>query len=255
MQVYVEIVLLTNLLLNGFILALSIMLVKCRVSVLRVTIGALIGAVYAVVYPYISWAGSWPFKIVLALIMVAVSGGYNSFAHYLTAIAVFFSLTFLLGGVAIGSGYIFGKSIFDSEGYVALSVSAALVFVLCATRIVWKCFVMARRKKNYTYRVVLCQGNNQLATTAYWDSGNRLYYHGYRPVMMIDEKVYQQLYRTNDLHKMTMKVNTVNGRRDMQLQELDKLVVLDTGKTYRKVVVGVSQTSLGEYGMLLHSEF
>ncbi|MGN0796969.1 MAG: sigma-E processing peptidase SpoIIGA [Christensenellales bacterium] len=254
MQVYVEVVLLVNILIGGFILALTEMLVKCKVSFVRVCLGALIGAIFAVVYPYVEWSGLWLVKIALALVMVAVGARYNSLAHYFSAIMVFFAITFLLGGVAIGSSYIFGKSIFDSNGYVSLFVGLGLVFVLCSSRIIWKHFVLARRKKHFSCQVLLVNGDVKLTTTAFCDSGNRLYYRDYRPVMMIDKDVYQTLYQDDDTHKMSMKVNTVNGKSEIELRELDQMIVLDSGKSYRNVVVGVSKTPLGEYGMLLHSE-
>lgn len=254
MQAYIEVILLVNLFIGGFILALTDMLVKCKVCFGRVFLGSLIGAVFAILYPYIEWNGVWIIKIILALVMVAVGAKYNSLAHYVAAVAVFFAITFLLGGVAIGSAYIFGKSIFDSGGYVSLFVGMGLVFVLCSSRIIWKHIVLARRKKNLSCEVMLIKGDVQVMTTAFWDSGNRLYYRDYRPVMMLDRSVYEQLYNGDRVHKMSMKVNTVNGKCEIELRELDKMILLDSGKSYRNVVVGVSKTPLGEYGMLLHSE-
>lgn len=254
MQVYVEVILLVNLFIGGFILALTDMLVKCKVSFVRVCLGSLIGAIFAVVYPYIEWNGVWVVKILLALVMVAVGARYNGVAHYFSAVVVFFAITFLLGGVAFGSSYIFGTSIFDSSGYVSLFVGIGLIFVLCSSRIIWKRIVLARRKKSLSCEVLLIKGDVKLTTTAFWDSGNRLYYRDYRPVMMIDNEVYRQLYQDDNARKMSMKVNTVNGKCEIELRELDQMIMLDSGKSYRNVVVGVSKTPLGEYGMLLHSE-
>lgn len=254
MQVYVEVIVLINLFIGGFILGLTDMLVKCKVYFWRIFLGALIGAIFAVVYPYIDWVGIWIIKILLALVMVAIGARYNNIAQYFSATIVFFAITFLLGGVAIGSAYLFGTSILETNSYVSLFVGAGLCFVLASSRIIWKHFVLARRKKNFSCEVMLIKGVVKVSTTAFWDSGNKLYYRDYRPVMMIDKSVYERLYNGVEVRNMSMKVNTVNGKCEIKLEELDQMILLDSGKSYRNVVVGVSKTPLGEYGILLHSE-
>ncbi len=252
MEVYIELVYLTNLFVNSFVVALALIVSRCRVRFWRVLLASSIGAIFGTIYPWLEFKGLWIVKILLAVVMVAICGKYSDFTHFLTTFFIFLAVTFLLGGIAVGGANILG---IELGQWTLLAVSIAIFVCLICTRLVWKSFVLCRRKKTLECKIMLQVGDKNIVTTGFWDSGNKLYYKGYRPVMLIDENVQKLLYCDEYQHKMpSIAVKTVTGIMQIQVREVDKMTLLDSGKCYKNVVVGTSLQPLGEYGIILHSE-
>lgn len=252
MEVYIEIVFLTNLFVNSFVIVLSLLVARCRLRVWRILLSSVIGSLFGTIYPCIEWNGVWIVKILLGIIMVAICGKYNDIAHYLMTFIIFLSITFLLGGIVIGTA-----NLVDIElgQWTLLGVSGATLICLVCTRIVWKGFVLCRRKKTLEYKILLQVDDKSIVTTGFWDSGNKLYYKGFRPVMLIDKNIEKLLYCDENNHKMSsIAVKTVTGVQHLPVREVDSMTMLDSGKRYKNVVVGTSLQTLGEYGIILHSE-
>ncbi len=252
MEVYIELVFLTNLFVNLFVVTLSLLLSQCRLRAWRIGLACVLGAVFGTIYPWLEFKGLWVVKILLGVIMVAICGKYNDFAHFLATFCIFLAVTFLLGGIVIGGENIIG---IELGQWTLLAVSLAIFVCLICTRLVWKSFVLCRRKKTLECNILLQVGDKSVEVVGFWDSGNKLYYKGYLPVMLIDKNIQELLYCDENKHKMpSIAVKTVTGIMQIEVREVDKMTLLDSGKCYKNVVVGTSLQPLGEYGIILHSE-
>lgn len=102
MVVYWDILLFINLVINGLILFLTSVASGSRVSWLRICFGAMLGAVY-VMTGELAPLLQEPFaKAALSLLLILAVFGYHSWRTLLFTSAVFYLISFAIGGAVLG---------------------------------------------------------------------------------------------------------------------------------------------------------
>jgi stage II sporulation protein GA (sporulation sigma-E factor processing peptidase) len=131
--IYIDSLFILNFILNYLLLLLSARLTGAPFDRLRLFLGAALGAGYAVftVLPAFAWTGSVLLKIAVTLPIAAVSRGIQRcFARFL---ALFWLSSFLLAGIVLGLGLMFGGSPYvHIPAETLLLTTSAAYFVLTA---------------------------------------------------------------------------------------------------------------------------
>lgn len=256
MQVYIEYVIINNLLINALILTLTLRFLRGKVSRIAVFIASAIGTLYAVFLPLCDVLGLFVFKIILALIMVAITVGRCTFKRYISATAIFFALTFAMGGITQGSAALFDLNLSDTNSsLVPFFVGLAGLIVLFAQKLIYKHVVLARRRSRYEDNIVLCANGKEVLCKAYYDSGNKLYYRN-KPTIIIDRSVALELCAQGGLNSLkdSAEIDTVTGKRNLSVLPLDYMRSQGKKERVYGVMAAVSDCIKGEYKVVLHCD-
>ena len=108
MTIYIDIVLIENLVMNYIILLATGMIIKTRIKHLRLCAGSLIGAIYTVMTYVITikMYSNFFFKILLSVIMIYVAFNPQNVKNMCKTLVVFYLTSFVFGGAAFALIYI-----------------------------------------------------------------------------------------------------------------------------------------------------
>lgn len=179
MEVYIDLLLLENTLINIFMLLVTLKLSKIKYKIYWVYLAAGIGAFYTLsIFSNIRILTSFIFKILIAFIMIYISIEEKKFINALKATGILFFIAFVLGGinfsfVLIQNKYSISQN-FTINGYsykyLIISVIAIYLF---ASRIL--AYLKERTLiKNFTYDIYIDTGGNGLLIKGFLDTGNEL---------------------------------------------------------------------------------
>ena len=102
MIIYVECVLFNNFAIDCLMLYLSLLTFKRKITIWRISISSLIGAVYALFLPLIDFTGDIVIKILVAFIMCVLTAKILSLKKLILLFAAFLGYSFAFGGIIIG---------------------------------------------------------------------------------------------------------------------------------------------------------
>ena len=244
MQVYIEYVILNNLLINALILVLTLRFMRYKINKIALLFASTIGVAYAVFLPIFDIMNIFILKVVLSLVMVATVMGRCRLKRYLCACAIFFAVTFSLGGAVIGISSMLSYELSElSSSLIPFYVAVAGLGALCMQRLISKYVTLARAN------------GVEVECKAYYDSGNRLYYKN-KPTIIIDESIALRLYGQNELIKLDSftQIDTVTGKKQMQVVPIDYLREEKKGDKIYGVSAAISRHIKGEYKVVLHCD-
>lgn len=244
MQVYVELAVLENFCMDFTLLYSAKLASKNPAHILRIALGAALGAVAAVTLPLIGsgTAVSIILKIVSGLIICLAAGKFISVKAYLKFTGAFLGFTALLGGMLVAIFSLAGLSYEAGAGYIISSVPVgvplfgALILIIFARRLAEK---LAKRGKN----LVTCRiysGERCAEIEGFFDSGNKVSRLG-QPVSVIPERSAEKIIDISGI-KDSVKIHTVAGSRKMKVFTADRIEIISDGETLvrKNVKIGVS---------------
>lgn len=255
MTVYIEDAFLENFLLDGILLYLALRLAKAKISLFRLGLSSLLGALAAVFFPLLPVRGALLLliKVLLGLLLVLLSVKERLFRVYAVALSAFFGGTFLLGGLILSVCSVFFTNRVG-EGYILQSVPIGLVLslgfllALCGLWGSKRMYRYIRRRQNLA-PCKLVAGKRELSLRGYIDSGNNLLFRG-APVCVVPPLVALKLFHGSP-PAGRMTVHTVSGERETPVFTLDKLVVC--GAEREHVFVAVGEIPSKEHSLILHT--
>ena len=256
MQVYIEYVILNNLLINALVLVLTLRFMRYKINKLAIFISSALGTVYAVFLPLYDYLNIFIFKIVLSLVMMAIVLGKCGLKKYILGSAIFYGLTFALGGCVTGLASMFSYELDDlSNSLIPFYVALAGLTLVIAQKLIYKHIVLARRKSRYEDTVVISANGKEITCKAYYDSGNKLYYKN-KPTIIIDESIALQLYGQNELNSLDdyTQIDTVIGKKNIKVFPLDYLKEEGKKDKIYGVMAGISEKIQGQYKVVLHCD-
>ena len=256
MQVYIEYVIANNLLINALILVLTLRFLHYKISKSAVFTSSALGTVFAVFLPIYGILNIFIFKFALSLVMILIVLGKCSFKKYLRACAIFYALTFALGGATVGLASLFSYELKDvSSSLIPFYVAVAGFSMILGQKLINKYIVLARRKSRYEDTVILSANGKEITCKAYYDSGNRLYYKN-KPTIIVDESIALQLYGQNGLNSLEnyTQIDTVIGKKNIKVFPLDYLQEEGKKDKVYGVMAGVSEKIQGQYKVVLHCD-
>jgi stage II sporulation protein GA (sporulation sigma-E factor processing peptidase) len=144
--VYPDIIFLLNLVMNYLILLLTAKLSKNKTSSLRMFLGSIIGAIYAVfliLCPSLEFYYTVSAKILLSLLIVAVTFSPKKVTSFIKNLAIFYFSTFIFGGAAFAFLYFNQSGGFVKNGIVYVfwkSTIAEIILSILTVGIIIKIF-------------------------------------------------------------------------------------------------------------------
>ena len=182
MTIYIDIVLIENLIMNFIILLATGLILKVKINVTRFLIASLIGAIYSIV-AYISILeiySSMILKIILSIVIIYIAFNPQTFKKMWKDILIFYLTSFVFGGAAFALIYIVKpQDILMRNGLflgtyplktITLGAIVAFIIIITAFTIV---------KTKITKKDMFCDieiqlNDKKIETIAMLDTGNLL---------------------------------------------------------------------------------
>ena len=251
MTVYVEYALLQNFFFDAALLTLALTATKRPCVAWRIAFSAGIGAGFALVFPLLHLPNvcALLLKISVGILLCLLSfgriQGRKHWKLFALTCAVFFALTFAIGGGILG---LFSGGMTISEDKFYAMSTPAVPWILCLFSVFYlllavliKGIYHRRAIRKNIYACVVRMGEKRIKTDGFFDSGNRACKLGipvcFLSVDLLFDLVGDRLFLAEDKGQVCdeMQIMTVNGVKTAKLYR-GKLEVLDGGKRQKKEV-------------------
>ena len=112
MVVYLDIIFLFNVLIDGMLLWTTAWSRKIRYRYWRLALSAIIGGSYAIFlfFPPLSFLYTFAVKFLLSLLMLLTAFGYGGLQHFLRNVGVFYLINFIAAGAVLSVAYFWQSS-------------------------------------------------------------------------------------------------------------------------------------------------
>ena len=182
MAIYVDVLLVTNYVVNMLLLSCHAKFTGRRMKRYRTMLAALVGAVGAltIFLPYMGFAVEIIYRFVLSAIIVRIAVSSHGVKAFLGDWLAFFVVSFLFAGIMlalwmfirpVGMLYSNGVVYFDVSP-IALLIGMAAAYLI--TGVFWR-FVRTGRISSQSYRMKVRLQKNTVELNAFLDSANSLY--------------------------------------------------------------------------------
>ena len=182
MTIYIDVVLIENLMMNFIILLATGLILKERISIVRFLLASLLGAIYAVI-SYLSileMYSSMILKIILSILMIYIAFNPQTMKKMWKDTLLFYLTSFVFGGAAFALIYIVKPQDILMRNGLFLGTYPLKTIVLgaiIAFIIIMTAFTVVKSKitkKDMFYEVEIELNHKKIETTAMIDTGNLL---------------------------------------------------------------------------------
>ena len=204
MEIYLDILILENLVINYLILSVTAKFSRLRVSSLRLFAGSIVGALYVVfiiLQPDIKIYYTTFAKVLLSIFIIAVTFSPRKVLPFIKTLVIFYISTFIFAGAALaflffnqqggfvrnGIVYVFGQSKWSLMVFSFLTVGIIV-------KIFWEVIQSKITKEKLLISVKISFDNRVINLFALLDTGNSLKDPVTNiPVMVVEFKALQEL--------------------------------------------------------------
>ncbi len=199
MVVYVDLLFLINLLIDGALLLVTAWTMKSAYRLWRLLAAAALGALYVVliVFPSVSFLYSFAVKAMISLAMIGIAFGYGGLGRYLRHLGTFYLVNFAVAGGVFALSYVMLSSddlmngiLFSRLGGMSFSSGLLGVLLCFFLWLFYRIFQSARIRQQVDSHLAEVQvelGGHSYRCMGLVDTGNQLYDPLTRiPVMIIE---------------------------------------------------------------------
>ena len=257
MVVYIEYAFAENALLDGLLLYLSLKCVRLRVSVPRLLLASAAGGAESLLFPVLSlpvWAG-YLAKLLGGVLLAVLGCPSRKLAPHVRMCAVFFFLTFALGGLLAAVSSFFGAEFVEGRGFWV--TRSPVVFVLtvagCFAAGITAFLKVFFRRRAVARASVACEieGVRTVHCDALYDSGNLLCFRG-EPVSLLTPVAALALFRgaAKPVGRLTM--HTAGGKKSSPVFRAKRLTAGE--KTWEGALFAVGEIGIPGHPVLLNAD-
>lgn len=274
MILYIEYVILDNMVVNYLLLSLIGITTKCKLNRFRKFLSSAIGTLFAIFLPYIlkiKWL-ILIYKLLCSLLMVLFIKKYKTIRNYFWCLGLLFFYTFLFGGFLIATLSLLGVE-YNMTGILLynfeIPISVFLIVLYIIYLIIKKTiFVFSKQLKanNFIREITLIDNNEKVEGVGYFDSGNMICKSGHA-VNIISSELFFKLYRDYPIDKLLLnsidnnvlkdasyiEINSLSKGQKYLSFRIDKLVIEST--EYDNVYMAVAFKKFENFDCILNSKF
>ncbi len=179
MTIYIDIILLENLVLNYIILIATAIVLKLKLKQYRIFVASLIGAIYVVIYYVINlrWFVFASMKIVLSVVIIYIAFNANNFKNLAKQIIIFYLISFVFAGASLAVIYMVNThnvSIQNGTIIGTYTLRTVLIGIILSFVIIVISLKFLKRKRSIFCKIKIFLNGKEIDTTAMIDTGNLL---------------------------------------------------------------------------------
>ncbi|MDD2445783.1 MAG: sigma-E processing peptidase SpoIIGA [Clostridia bacterium] len=215
MEVYIEDVILDNLVIDFLLLLITAKLLKINYKIILLIISAITGVVFTLLSLVININEYLMllYKFLTAVIMVLVAFKFISFKKFFLQFLTFIFTTAIIGGLCFIVCFSFGKvNILNGIIYFNMSLPFGLIVGLIAFLSYFLLKIVEIIKiqsfnSNFVYSAILLENDKKINITAFMDTGNLLDdpLTG-KPVNILTYNNFKKLFKEIPLHQLLLEV-------------------------------------------------
>jgi len=234
MKVYIDLIMILNFFFDFFLLLSVSVLLRRNVDIRRIILGAFIGGLsMLVLFIPMNSVSLFIFKVIISIIMVLISFGYQNIKYTIKNLLYLYSASFILGGflyfLNVQFSYIQSGLMFLNNG-----LSINVIFLIIFSPIIIYIYVRQGMwlKNNYSnyYKVEIIIKGELFKCNAFLDTGNQLVDPiTKKPVILIDMKL--------DYPYFYVPYKTIDKIGVLKCMKADKVRI--NGKEKKKVLIGI----------------
>ncbi|GGA20915.1 sigma-E processing peptidase SpoIIGA [Paenibacillus physcomitrellae] len=236
MVVYIDLIFLTNLLIDGALLLTTAWMRKQKPKIWRVSLSAVVGALYCLMMflPQLSFMYTFLTKFLFSVVMLWLAFGFGSLQNYMRNLGAFYVVNFVAAGGILGIHYLLMSSselwngiMFTQSGGMSFRLKVGSIFSLVGFAVVllgFKAVQNSRQRQErlaaYTGEVEVLIEGHSIHCQGLIDTGNQLTDPLTRmPVMVMEALLWQ------DVLPSGWKEKLAQGQADNLLLELGEMDV------------------------------
>jgi stage II sporulation protein GA (sporulation sigma-E factor processing peptidase) len=209
MEVYADVLVLENCIVNFFLLTLTMRCIKHKCKMIALAISSFIGGLYTLVLviPKLNVFSYLPFELIVACIMLRIVYGKTSIFNMVKLLAIFLMISFALGGVCFllslkQNLYVLGNS-FKIEKYSMkyLILSTMFIYIVCDRFIEYmkdKLFI-----NNFIFEIEFKVKDEKYNIRSFLDTGNELREPITNlPCILVEENLINNICFDNDTYRI-----------------------------------------------------
>ncbi|WP_138493212.1 sigma-E processing peptidase SpoIIGA [Paenibacillus pinistramenti] len=234
MVVYIDLIFLTNLLIDGALLLVTAWMRKQKPKYWRVALSAVIGALYCLMMflPQLSFMYTFLTKFLFSVVMLWIAFGFRSLQNYMRNLGAFYVVNFVAAGGILGVHYLLMSSselwngiMFTQSGGLSFRLKVGSLFSLIVFFVVILSFKNVQNSRqrqerlaSYTGEVEVTIEGHIVSCQGLVDTGNQLTDPLSRlPVMVMEAGLWEAVFPSGWRDKLA------EGRADNLLLELGEM--------------------------------
>ena len=241
MEVYVDVVVFENFLIDLFLLLLTVKVLRYSYKPLNLYLASFIGGVYALsVFSNLHFLSNFFVKASVAVIMVCITINDRSFLNIFKCSVVLFMLAFLLCGVCFGIAE--SKEVYyisDDFQIKSYSIKWVIFSLLLLYIVVVRISDHLRERavvKNFIYDVYISLGDSSISIKGFLDTGNELRETATNLPCIIIEDRYLNRLNLNYGAKYVIQYKTISNDNCIYGFKCDEVKIRgENEKTWRNI--------------------
>lgn len=253
MIIYIDIILLLNLIID-FLLLLSVsFILKRKESIIRIIISSIIGSLSTLLLFYIhNNLILLLYKLLISIIMVIISFKYNNYYYFKDNLIYLYIVSIILGGTiylinnqlsSVNNGFIFTSNNLKINLILLLIISPLIIYKYI------------KNIKNYQikysnyYDIIIYYKDLCIKGTAFLDTGNNLkdpYFK--RPIILINKELINYPVKT-----FLVPYSVVNNQKGL-LEVFSPTKIIVNNKKCKKSLLGLSDINYNGIKIILNKE-
>jgi stage II sporulation protein GA (sporulation sigma-E factor processing peptidase) len=232
-EIYLDIVILENIVINYLILLVTSRFSKTKTNSLRLLLGSVTGTAYLVLMillPDTQVYATLFAKFLLSVAMVAIAFTFRKISVFLKTLALFYAATFIFAGAAfalmffskdwgiIRNGVLITPLSFIGARWTELLLAVALALIIF--RVIWEAVQSKFVKEKLLVNISIAVGDKSIELSALVDTGNSLHdpltnlpvvvveFSAIRDLLPDDIKSIFERNRENDLDSVTATISS-----------------------------------------------
>lgn len=252
MKVYIELVIINNLVIDFALIMLTRYVLKLSGGKIRLIIATILGAAIATLYPLADNVFKILINIMLAPALSLIFAKYSTIKEYILSTLMFALLTFSLGGIALAVLNLTGIDI------ASLWVTSVTLVSLAFLAYMARQFMALKKKRQRRIEVSSAElemYGEILRIGALYDSGNQLVDQSSgKPVVVLSRRVGERYLNKS---QRTISVKTVGGSVELPLLFAKRLSVKvkDDNVDVINFIVAVANENYNGFDLILHESF
>ncbi len=175
MTIYLDVILLENILMNILILYTSNYLNRNKVNFFRMFISSIIGSVYyiGILLPQTNFLNFYIYKIILSIVMVLIGFENTDIYNFIKSLGIFYFTSFIYGGIAYGINNIFMTNHIANYYSIKIVLLISILSFIFIRQII-KTIKSNMYYSNYDYYIDVYIDNKIKRIKGFLDTGNNM---------------------------------------------------------------------------------
>lgn len=268
MIVYIEYLIIDNMVINYVILYLTSLILCTKISIVRLLIGAGVGTLFAFILPLVNMNTfvTLIIKLLIGALICVCSNKSMKFNLFILYYSIFIMITFVIGGFCFAILFLLSGDILVTSYNLEFPIGVLILLIFLYSLYIKKLvFILKKRSKitDFIYDIKLMEKSKEVEILAFFDSGNGLYdLILNKPIIVINLQTLLRLVDNEQLnyllignyeksglkniHKIEYKTISSNSR--LIVFSIDNILLKNKNKlTQLDAMIGVSLNNIVKF--------